>query len=129
MHDLILPGVGTAIQSAATNAAISAASSSSTYRTEMDRMIVAAMKRNEEKIQNALDDAVNEALSDKTLIQAMISKAIIESASSMEGQFTAIMKRVAKDLALDRPTLEKLVEAIRLEAAKNAEKLGMGLFS
>lgn len=76
-------------------------------------------------LQSTVEAAAHQAVRDAI----MVREALLASSDAMQGQFIAVMKRVGKDLALDRKTLEGLVEAVRLEIAQNAEKLGIGMFS
>lgn len=129
MYDVTIPGSGAAIQAAAMNAIHHTIANSSALRSEVDRITQCVVRANEAKIASAIQDALDVALADPTLIGPMVRNALLASSSHMNGQFVAVMKRVGKDLALDRKTLEKLVEAIKLEITQNNEKLGIGLFS
>lgn len=129
MHDVTIPGSGHAIQTAAMSAIQNSIANSSVIRAEVDRIVVTRLKANEPFIGDAIQKALDEALADPALIGPMVRSALVASASDMHGQFSAVMKRVGKDLALDRKTLEKLVEAVKVEIAQNNEKLGVGMFS
>ena len=87
------------------------------------------LKDNTTMIEAAVVKALSEALADPSIIGPMIRSALIASGSMMEGQFNAVMKKVGKDLALDRRTLTELAEVVKKRIAAGDEALGMGMFS
>lgn len=129
MIDVTIPGSGMAIKNAAMSAIINQVTNSPMIRCEVDRIAQTVIKSNESRIAAAIQNSLDEALADPAVIGPMVCKALMASESDLHGQFSAVMKRVGKDLALDRKTLEKLVEAVKVEIAQNNEKLGIGMFS
>lgn len=129
MNDLTLFGIGPQLARVAQEAMEVHLRNSAVLKAETDRIILNTMKLHEPAIQAAVANALMTVLADPTVIEPMVRNALQASATHMHGSFDGVMKRVGKDLALDRKTLEKLVEAVKLEISINNEKLGIGLFS
>jgi hypothetical protein len=127
---LTITGLQSTVEAAAHQAIRDAMlGSGSQIKVQVNRMVDQVITGNELVIKAAVSRALEKVISDEAMIESMVREALLASSDAMQGQFIAVMKRVGKDLALDRQTLERLVEAVRLEIAQNAEKLGIGMFS
>lgn len=103
--------------------------SGSPFSSMIGATMTKALENCTPQIELAVKAAVEAALSDQDTINKIVKEALIGSAGKATGQFDAVMKRVGKDLCLDRKTMEQLVESIKISVALDAEKIGLGAFS
>ncbi|MEG0063049.1 MAG: hypothetical protein RR740_00450 [Pseudomonas sp.] len=87
-------------------------------------------------LKKALESAVSDVMTSSDVFHKLLQKALLDSSSKLAGAFDASMRRMGKDLALDRTTLEAVVEGVKhnidAEAAARLELLearGMGNFA
>lgn len=130
MNDKIeITGMQEVIDAAARSAVRDAITKSPVIVKRVGEIVDQVLKDNTTMIEAAVVKALSEALADPSIIGPMIRSALIASGSMMEGQFNAVMKKVGKDLALDRRTLTELAEVVKKRIAAGDEALGMGMFS
>lgn len=127
---IVVDGLEALVKEAAAKAIINRITNSDALKKTVDDLLVKAIKDAEPLIKAAIEAAVKETLANPSSpIPPMIYEALLASSPKLKGQFDAVMKRVGKDLALDRRTLTALAEKVKQEIAAGDEKLGIGQFS
>lgn len=74
-------------------------------------------------------DAVERICRDPKFVEDLLKETILKDRGKLEGAFTGALTKVGRELALDRNTLERLVNKVKEEIAERHEILGMGQYA
>lgn len=105
-------------------------------KTAIEKAIADSMSDITPMLKKALESAVSDVMTTSDVFQQLIQKALLDSSSKLTGAFDSSMRRMGKDLALDRSTLESVIDNVKYNidteaAARLAllEERGMGNFA